>query len=86
MAGSGTGLVLFAEGLFGRNHDGPPLVSRRDNFGKDAGFGLILCGIGEVTEDQKIEVVALGDGWLETCTIEASTILPYGRYRSAPLC
>ena len=57
--------VPFAEGLVRGDQDGSSLVSGRDQFEQDAGLGLILGDIGEVVEDQQIELVELGDGGLE---------------------
>ncbi len=48
-----------------RDQDRPPLIAGRDQLEQHAGLGLILGDVGEVVEDQEIELVELGDGVLE---------------------
>ena len=47
----GKDLVPAAEGLVGRDGDAAVLVAPGDQFEKDAGFSLILVGIGDVVEE-----------------------------------
>ena len=53
--------VPSAEGLVGGDHDGAALVARGDKLEEDAGLGVIFLDIGQVVEDQQVELVELGD-------------------------
>ena len=53
--------VPSAEGLAGGDHDGAALVARGDKLEEDAGLGVIFLDIGQVVEDQQVELVELGD-------------------------
>ena len=52
--------VPSAEGLVGGDHDGAVLVARVDKLEEDAGLGVIFLDIGQVVEDQEVELVELG--------------------------
>ena len=58
-------LSSFPERLVGGDQQGSPLVAGADKLEQDAGFGLILCDIGEVVEDQQMVFVELGNGGFE---------------------
>ena len=64
--------VPSAEGLVGGDHDGAALVARGDKLEEDAGLGVIFLDIGQVVEDQQVELVELGDvlGKREVLTAE----------------
>lgn len=63
--GIGEDPVPFPEGLVGGDHDGSPLVARGDELEEHARFRLVLGDIGEIVEDEQIELVELGDGGFE---------------------
>jgi hypothetical protein len=54
--------VPFSKGLIGGDHDGTPLVTGTDQFEEHARFGLVLGDIGQIVEDEQIELVELVDG------------------------
>ena len=58
--------VPGAEGLIGGDQHGTPLVARADEFEEHAGLGLILGDIGDVVEDQQVELVELRNGAFES--------------------
>jgi len=58
-------LVLGAERLVGRDGKAPGLVAPRDQFEEHGAFGLILLGIGDVIEDDHVELVELCEGGFE---------------------
>src|SRR6478609_5100176 len=57
--------VPFSKGLIGGDHDGTPLISCGDEFEQHAGFGLVLGDVGQIVEDEQIELVELCDGGFE---------------------
>jgi hypothetical protein len=68
--------------LTGGDHDGSPLTPRRDQFEEHVGFGLVLGDVGQIVEDEQIELVELCDGGFvlqlelarEICTARISGI------------
>lgn len=60
--GVGENPVPFAEGLIGGDHDGTPLVTGGDELEEHARLGLVLGNVGQVVEDEQIELVELVDG------------------------
>lgn len=48
--------------MIGGDHDGSPLTPRRDQFEEHVGFGLVLGDVGQIVEDEQIELVELCDG------------------------
>ena len=56
----GEDLIPAAEGLVGRYGDAAVFIASGDQFEEDASFGLILVGIGDVVEDDQVELVELG--------------------------
>lgn len=54
--------IPFAEGLVGGDQHGAALISCADDFEQDAGLRLIFGDIGDVVEDQQMELVELCDG------------------------
>jgi hypothetical protein len=52
--------AAFAERLVGDDQRGSTFVSRANQFEQNAGFGLVLCDIGEIVEDQQVIFVAIG--------------------------
>ena len=61
----GEDLVPGAEGLVGRDGEASGLVAPGDQFEEHRALGLIFLGIGDVIEDDEIELVELGEGGLE---------------------
>ena len=61
----GKDLIPAAEGLVGRDGDAAIFIAPSDQFEEDAGFGLILVGIGDVVEDDQVKLVEFGEGRLE---------------------
>lgn len=57
--------VPFSKGLIGGDHDGAPLISCADEFEEHARFGLVLGDVGQIVEDEQIELVELCDGGFE---------------------
>src|SRR6476660_8149874 len=57
--------VPFSKGLIGGDHDGTPLISCGDEFEEHARFGLVLGDVGQIVEDEQIELVELCDGGFE---------------------
>jgi len=57
--------VPGAEGLVGRDQHGAAFVARADQFEQHAGLGLVLGDVGDVVEDQQVELVELCDGAFE---------------------
>ena len=53
--------VPFPERLVGRDQHGATFVSRADEFEEHAGLGLILGDVGDVIEDQQVELVEFRD-------------------------
>jgi hypothetical protein len=51
-----------AEGLVGDDEDRTARVFGRDEFEQDGSFRLILGKVGDVVEDEEMELVELGDG------------------------
>ena len=56
----GEDLIPAAEGLVGRDGDAAIFIAPSDQFEEDAGFSLILVGIGDVVEDDQVELVEFG--------------------------
>ena len=63
--GIGEDLAPFAEGLVGGDEHRAPLVAGADELEQHAGLGLVLGDVGEIVEDQQMEVVELVDGGFE---------------------
>lgn len=61
----GEDLVPAAEGLIGRDSDAAVFVAPGDQFEENAGLGLVLVGIGDVVENDQVELVELGQGGFE---------------------
>ena len=57
--------VPGTEWLVGRDQHGAAFVACADQFEQHAGLGLILCDVGDVVEDQQVELVELCDGAFE---------------------
>ena len=57
--------IPFPEGLVGRDQHGAAFVSRADEFEEHTGFGLLLGNVGDVIEDQQMELVEFCDGAFE---------------------
>ena len=53
------------EGLVGRDQHGAAFVSGADEFEQHAGLGLILGDVGDVIEDQQMELVEFCNGAFE---------------------
>jgi hypothetical protein len=51
--------------LVGGDGDAAIFVAPSDQFEEDAGFGLILVGVGDVVENDQVELVEFGQGRLE---------------------
>ena len=51
----GEDLIPAAERLVGRDGDAAIFIAPSDQFEEDAGFSLILVGIGDVVEDDQVE-------------------------------
>lgn len=66
--------VPFSEGLVGGDHDGTPLISCGDEFEEHAGLGLVLGDVGQIIEDEQIELVELCDGGFELESRRATCI------------
>jgi len=47
----GEDLIPAAEGLVGRDGDAAIFIAPGDQFEEDAGFGLVLVGVGDVVEE-----------------------------------
>ena len=60
--GIGEDPVPLSEGLVGGDQDGSPLVAGADQLEEHAGLGLVLGDVGEIIEDQQVELVEPGDG------------------------
>ena len=58
-------LLPCAEGLVGGDQHRAPLVAGADEFEEHAGFGLILGDVGEIVEDEQMELIELGERALE---------------------
>lgn len=65
MAGSGKTLPPFAERLVGGDEHRAPLIAGADELEQHAGLGLVLGDVGEIIEDQEMELVELGQSALE---------------------
>ena len=68
--GDGDGLVREdpvpgAEGLVGGDREAAGLVAPGDELEQHGGLGLVLLGVGDVVEDQQVELVELGERALE---------------------
>ena len=61
----GEDLVPGTKWLIGRDGEASGLVAPGDQFEEDGALGLILLGIGDVIEDDEIELVEFGEGGLE---------------------
>lgn len=57
--------VPRTEGLVGGNQHGAAFISGADQLEQHAGLGLILGDVGDVVEDQQMELVELGNGAFE---------------------
>jgi hypothetical protein len=53
-------LIPAAEGLIGSDGDTAVFVSPGDQFEEDARFGLILVGVGDVVENDQVELIEFG--------------------------
>jgi hypothetical protein len=53
------------KGLVGGDQHGSAFVAGADQFEQHAGLGLILGDVGEIVEDQEMELVELGKSALE---------------------
>ena len=73
--------VRGAEGLVCRDQHGAAFVACADQFEQHAGLGLILCDLGDVVEDQQVELVELCDGTFE-CEIAARLLQLLDQVRS----
>ena len=62
MAGSGNTVVHSPKGWFAVISRRAAFVAGSDQFEQHAGLGLILGDIGEIIEDQQVELVELVDG------------------------
>ena len=58
-------LVPATEGLVGGDGDAAVFVAPGDQLEEDTGFGLVLVGIGDVIEDDQVELVEFGESSLE---------------------
>ena len=61
----GEDAVPGAEGLVGGDGEAPGFVSPGDEFEEDGALGLILLGIGDVVEDDQVELIELRERGLE---------------------
>lgn len=61
----GEDLIPAAERLVGGYGDAAVFIASGDQFEEDAGFGLILVRVGDVVEDDQVELVEFGQGCLE---------------------
>lgn len=61
----GKDLVPAAEGLVGGDGDAAEFGAPGDQLEEHARFGLILVGVGDVVEDDQVELVQLGKRGLE---------------------
>ena len=68
----GEDLIPAAEGLVGGNGNAAVFVAPSDQLEEDAGFGLILVGIGDVVEDDQVEPVQFGQGGLKDKIMRAT--------------
>ena len=57
----GEDLIPAAEGLVGCDGDAAVFVAPGDQLEEDAGFSLILVGIGDVVEDDQVELIEFGE-------------------------
>lgn len=57
--------VSFTEGLVRGDDNGSSLIACGDEFEEHAGFGLVLGDVGQIVEDEQIELVELVDGGFE---------------------
>lgn len=51
--------VPFTEGLVGGDQEGAALVSGRDELEQNAGFSLTFGDVGQIVEDEQVELVEL---------------------------
>lgn len=63
--GIGEDLLPCAEGLVGGDQRRPPLIAGADELEQHTGLGLVLGDVGEIVEDQQVELVELGERALE---------------------
>ena len=71
-------LIPATEGLIGRDGDATVFVAPGDQFKENAGFGLILVGVGDVIENDQVELVELRQCSLEN-EIAAGRLEPLTR-------
>ena len=64
--GIGKDLIPGGEGLVGGDHQAVPLVAVADQLEQHRGFGLILADVGQIIEDDQVELVQLVEGGSET--------------------
>ena len=61
----GEDLIPATERLVGGDGDAAVFIASGDQFEEDAGFGLILVRVGDVVEDDQVELIEFGQGCLE---------------------
>jgi len=64
-----------AEGLVGGDGEAPGFVAPRDELEEHGALGLILLRIGDVVEDDQVELVELGEGGFES-EVAAGSLKP----------